>query len=186
MMPWPKGQSTEHLRVWDKEQEEYVRQNYDGEGSKLSNVLPFSSSAIRNKAKRLGVINNQHFHNVIKTGFPKLTEFELGYVAAFLDGEGSITHSATATTKTSHRIQIANSNQEVIFWLRDLLRVGKVRIREPRKHQHLCSYIFYIERQGDVWGFLEMIAPYLKIKQFKANQVLTLLKERYEKCIVSA
>ena len=185
-MPWPKGQPTEHLRVWDKEQEEYVRQNYDGEGSKLSNVLPFSANAIRNKAMKLGVVNYQHFHHVTKTEMPKLSEFELGYVAAFLDGEGSITHSETATTKRAHRINIANSNQEVIFWLRDLLCIGKIRIQKPRKRQHLYSYVLNIERQGDVWGFLEMIAPYLKIKQFKAIQVLTLLKERYEKCIVSA
>ncbi len=170
---------------WNEEQEIFVCENYNGNGSKLAEVLPFSASAIRNKAKRLGVQNNKHFHHVTKTELPKLSEFDLGYVAAFLDGEGSITHSETATTNRSHRINIANSNQEVIFWLRDLLRIGKIRIQKPRKRQHLYSYVLNIERQGDVWGFLEMISPYLKIKQFKANQVLALIKERYEKDAVT-
>jgi len=179
-MPWPKGQPTEHLRVWSKEQEEQIRQKYDGNGSNLSNVLPFSASAIRNKAKRLGITNNSHFHHVTKTELPKLSEFELGYVAGFMDGEGSITYSSNASTKIQYRIQIANSDQDVILWLRQILGIGRLRIQKARKHQHLDSYVLNIERQGDVWGLLDLVIPYLKIKKQKAIGVLDILEQRYK------
>ena len=169
-------------KKWTKEQEEYVRQNYNGEGSKLSNVLPFSANGIRNKADRLGIRNNKHFHHVTKTEIPKLSEYELGYIAAFLDGEGSIYESM----KGQYKAQFANSDEMVIRWIHDILGIGKIRKYQPRGNQNLVSHVLCIERQGDVWGFLNMIIPYLKIKQFKANQVLKLLKEKHEKNIVSA
>lgn len=165
---------------WTEEQEEYVRHNYDGEGSRLNNVLPFTPSAIRNKAKRLGVQNNGHFHNIIKTELPKLSDFDLGYIAAFLDGEGSVTHSSSASTRIQFRVKIANSDQDVIVWLREILGIGRLRISKARKHQHLDSFIFIIERQGDVWGFLDMIIPYLKIKKQKSIKVLNELERRYK------
>lgn len=172
-------------KKWDEEQEEIVRQNYDGNGSKLAKVLPFSASAIRNKAKRLGKFNSYHFHNVVKTELPKLSDFDIGYVAAFLDGEGSITHSSSASTKPQYRVKFANSNSEVILWIQQILTIGKVRVHQPRKSQHLASFDLTIERQGDVWAFLEFIIPYLKVKQNKAIHVLSELKGKYEVCSIS-
>jgi len=168
------------LRKWSEWQEDYVRQNYDGNGSGLSNVLPFSASAVRNKAKRLGVENNHHFHHVTKTELPKLSEFELGYISGFVDGEGSITYSSKASSRIQYRIQIVNSDQNVITWLHELLCIGRIRINQPRKSQHLISYNLTIERQGDVWAFLRMMLPYLKVKNAKAKQVLDDLEQKYD------
>ena len=162
---------------WTKEQEEYVRQNYDGEGSNLNNVLPFTSSAIRNKAMRLGVINNQHFHHVIKTELPQLSEYELGYIAAFLDGEGSIYESMVG----QYKVQFANSDEMVIRWIHSVLGIGKVRKYQPRGNQNLASHVLCIERQGDVWGFLEMIVPYLKIKKQKAIDIFLIVESKHKK-----
>jgi hypothetical protein len=180
-MPWPKGRPNNELKKWTKEQEDYVDANYDGNGSTLSNVLPFSASAIRNKAKRLGTKNTKHFHNVVKTEMPNLSQYELGYIAGFVDGEGSITHSSTASSTVQHRIQIGNSDAEVISWIHITLRVGVIRVNKARKLQHLDSYVLNIERQGDVWGFLEMIYPYLKTKRSKSLLVLRELEQRHIK-----
>jgi len=162
---------------WTKEQEEYVRQNYDGEGSKLSNVLPFSANAIRNKAKRLGVINNQHFHHVIKTELPKISIENLQYSAGFIDGEGSFYPNSRKTIQ--YKCSVANSNIEVIKWLLNIFVIGKIRVYQPRGNQHLPSYVWVIERQGDLWGFTELIWPYLKVKQQDAKSIFDYLEIRH-------
>ncbi len=174
-MAWPKGQPTEHLRVWNKEQEEYVRQNYDGKGSQLKKVLPFTASAIRNKAKRLGIVNNGHFHHVSKTMLPEISEMNLNYIAGFIDGEGSIYQS----TVYQYKVQVANSDEMVIRWTHSIIGIGKVRVYQPRGKQHLQSFVLCIERQGDVWAFLEMIIPYLRIKKQKAIETLDILESKY-------
>ena len=179
-MPWPKGKPTEHLRIWTGEQEKAVIEQYDGNGSSLANVLPFSASAIRNKAKRLGVQNNAHHHHVIPTRLPKISKDDWNYIAGFVDGEGSITYSSTSSTRTQYRIQIANSDEMVIRWIHSKLEIGKVRINKPRKQQHLHSFILNIERQGDVWGFLVAIMPYLRVKKLKAEIVLKELINRFK------
>ena len=115
-----------------------------------------------------------------KTVLPKLSDFDLGYIAAFLDGEGSITFSK----KGQYRVRFGNSNQETIFWLREILGIGKIRIFKARKKQHLDAFTFDIERQGDVWGFLELISSCLKIKQIKAYKVLDEIKQKYQKTLM--
>jgi len=166
-------------KKWNEEQEQFVRQNYDGNGSKLVNVLPFSSSAIRNKAKRVGVQNNQHFHHVAKTELPKVSETDLQYAAGFIDGEGSFyqTYCRSIVSKMS----VGNSNKDVINWLHKTFGMGKVRIQKPRKKQHLPAYIWILERQGDVWAFTEKIWPYLKVKQKDAKDILGYLEAKHQK-----
>lgn len=179
-MPWPKGVSTEHLRVWTPEQEQYLKENYDGTGSALADVLPFTASGIRNKAKRLGVKNNGHFHNVEKTILPKLEERDLAYIAGFMDGEGCITHATRTQYAIQHRIQIANSDESVIHWINYTLGIGRVRKHQPKGDHYLMSHSYSISKQGDVWAFLEVIIPYLKVKQFKAIGVLEDIKRRFQ------
>lgn len=164
---------------WNSELEDFVKENYNINGSSLENVIPFTGSAIRNKAKRLGIRNKGHFHNVVKTKMPALSQVDMGYIAGFMDGEGSITYSMSAFTRTQHRIQIGNSNPEVISWIHGILGIGVIRVNKARKNQHLDSYVLNLERQGDVWGFLVMIYPYLRIKQLKAISVIEELEHRY-------
>lgn len=173
-MPWPKGVPTEHLRAWTQEQEQYVMDNYDGNGSELAKVLPFSGSAIRNKAKRLGVSNTEHFHNVKMTPCNKITPEDAQYIAGFFDGEGSI-----FPHQKHYRCSVANSDRNVIEWIKQKIGFGKIRIFKARKHQHLDSHVLDIFRVGEVWGFLNEIEPYLKVKKQKAQTVLLWFEKNY-------
>lgn len=178
-MGWPKGKPTEHLRHWTKEQEEYVRSHYNGDGSSLAEVLPFTASAIRNKAKRLGIKNESHFHNVVKTTLPPISEIDLSYIAGMLDGEGSI-----YPFQTGFRIGIANSDEAVIRWMHGVIGIGKVRISKAREHQHLDSYCLDISRHGDIWGFLEVVMPYLRIKKQKAINAINHYEAKHNKNVM--
>jgi hypothetical protein len=171
-MGWPKGVSTDHLRSWTEEQEQYVRDNYNGKGSDLAKVLPFSASSIRNKAKRLGVKNKGHFHNVVKTEMPKLSESDMQYLAGFFDGEGSFYRH-----QKGWRVSIGNSDKDVILWIAEAFKgYGKFDVFPPRKQQHLPSYTWRLNRQGDVWSFMEIMEPYLKIK----NKIALFAIKEYE------
>ena len=183
-MPWPKGKPTEHLREWTKEQEDFVRENYDGNGSKLAEVLPFSSAAIRNKAKRLGVVNHSHFHNFSETKLPELRPEELGYIAGFLDGEGSIFYNDRKQSAHQWKMNFCNTHKETIYWIHRKLGIGKIREYQPRLGQSRVVYLLDIIRQGDVLALLSMLYPYLHIKTQRAYEALYEIRN-HKKLMVS-
>lgn len=174
-MPWPKGVSTDHLKVWTPEQEQYVKENYDGNGSGLAEILPFSGASIRNKAKRLGIVNHKHFHNVVMYQMPYINEADKYYIAGFFDGEGSLFRH-----QKGWRISIGNSDEAVIRWMRALFNdIGTFDSFPPRKAQHKFAYAWRINRQGEVWAFLEMFKSYLKIKDKLALVALEEFRRKF-------
>lgn len=180
-MPWPKGVANDALTKWTAEQEDYVRDNYNGNGSNLAEVLPFTASAIRNKAKRLGQRNWSHFHNVVPTPMPNIDPLDLSYIAAFVDGEGSIYPHQKA-----YRVSMANSDEPVIRWIHSKIGIGKVRIFEPRQKQHHRSYVLDIFAHGDVWGFLMLLHPYMKVKRLRAESVIEYFNMKYKKIPINS
>ena len=174
-MPWPKGKPRDFARTWSKEQEQYVVDHYDGNGSELAKVLPFTGAAIRNKAKRLGVKNNGHFHNVKPIPCNELSLEDLYYIAGFFDGEGSIFRH-----QKHFRCSMANSDRDVIEWIHGKIGIGKTRVFKARKHQHLDSHVLDIFVVGEVWGFLLAMEPYLKIKKLKAQTAISQFESNYQ------
>jgi len=98
-----------------------------------------------------------------------LTESEKGYIAGFLDGEGSI----CIHRGTNHiSISFYNTYKQVIDWIayaiktKTVLRtVDKRRDKAHTKNNYVC----YIKRQSDVYKFLNDILPYLKVKHEQAK-----------------
>jgi intein-encoded DNA endonuclease-like protein len=165
---------SQDLRVkWTSEQEQTVINSYNGSGSTLENVLPFTSSAIRNKARRLGVKNKAHFHNIHETQLPEIDKIDLSYIAGFVDGEGSIYLNAKNKSFLGQwRIGICNTDKPVIDWMLMKLACGVVREYLPRKGQHKIAYVLDINRQGDVCAILKVLLPYLRVKKSKAFEAI--------------
>ncbi len=171
-MPLPESEKIDHRVEWSAEQEEYVRLNYDGKGSELAKVLPFSGAAIRNKAKRLGVVNHSHFHHFFATELPKIKVADLAYIAGFLDGEGSIFQN---NKKCVHqwKVNFCNTDKDVIYWIyKTIGEIGKIRSYQPRGHQNKVAYLLDIIRQGDIYSLLLKLRRYLHTKKKKADATI--------------
>ena len=99
---------------------------------------------------------------------------ELNYIAGFFDGEGSIciihnSSTSKATSKYHLRCHVANSNYDVLEWMR--LDFGGS-IRWNNGCYQLSLYGKYALR------FLELIVPYLKLKKERADIAIKFQKAR--------
>lgn len=95
--------------------------------------------------------------------FDYLTESEKGYMAGIIDGEGHITPKC--------RIQVANTNYEVLIWLKDKLG-GSISKRNTCEKNHKpiwCWSLSYVPSRGLILSIL----PYLIIKKERALILLS-------------
>ena len=106
-----------------------------------------------------------------------LTDLQIGYVAAFLDGEGGV--QITRSKRKERRYTIAlhpvvyftNSNREVIETLRAWLRAGAIvvsRQREGCKTMH----ILHITGIRNVIKLLALLRSHLIVKRSQARVML--------------
>lgn len=94
----------------------------------------------------------------------------LAYIAGLFDGEGSITiQKRTNKNKNSYhwlRIQIANTNYDLIVWLQKMIG-GHIVSHQGKSPRKLC-YIWLLV-SNPAKEFLKLIYPYLIIKKSKTE-----------------
>ena len=107
-----------------------------------------------------------------------LSAFEKGYIAAFLDGEGSIyanrmnRGSGNKHMQTYYGVCIHNKNKEVLKWIQH--RVGG-NIYE-RKDNGVSQLQFV--KLVDIYRFLSIVTPYLIVKKKLARFMLDYVTSR--------
>lgn len=111
-----------------------------------------------------------------------LTEAELGYIAGFMDGEGSILISETG--KLNPTLQFPNTHRAAIEWLQRKLTVGglaiTVRSKATAVNPHYKDlYQLHIGGALNVYSILKAILPYLIIKKEKAERAIRILETKY-------
>lgn len=114
----------------------------------------------------------------------QLSEFELGWVSALIDGEGNINFNDAYRGKyLKMHINITNTSKELLEKLRDVLGFGYVRLRERRSlNPHWKDiYELGIYSFADAKALLEQITPYLIPKRKDAETLLKLINKRVEK-----
>lgn len=92
-----------------------------------------------------------------KHNFDYLTDAERGYIAGIIDGEGCITKD--------HRLQITNTNIEMLNWIKKTLQYGSVNKRKSYKSCHTQAY-YYALSYLPFKKLLEIIKPLLLITTF--------------------
>jgi len=116
----------------------------------------------------------------------KYIETDLAYAAGFLDADGCVTVSRcpmkTAVGFYSYRIGVLVSNKvpEVPTWLAEVFG-GSVKLQLPSKSSlsrqksfpPMYTWCLYNNKGAD---FLELIAPYLKIKKQRAEAAIRLAR----------
>ena len=105
------------------------------------------------------------------------------WLAGFVDGDGMIT--INRGTKDDHiELMLGNTNEEVIRYIHERLKVGSVSARLSIKAIHKQS--FYYKTTGfDAAPIIENIMPYLRIKHKQARVALDFQSTKtHTRCLV--
>lgn len=101
----------------------------------------------------------------------KLEDFEAGYIAGLIDGEGTITMCKTGNEYKPH-VQIANTNKEILEKTKRIIGCGW--IVEYRRDGCKILYVFHVP--VSVMGIvLERVLPFLVAKRTQAGLMLKYL-----------
>ena len=96
-----------------------------------------------------------------------MTKEDIIYAAGFIDGEGCIT---TSTGRT-FRITIANTNKDVLDWLQSIFGGHVNNQHLPKNTKHNIAWKWVICAGDKLVLFLDLVAPYLRIKKREAMLV---------------
>ena len=112
-----------------------------------------------------------------------LTESEKGYIAGFLDGEGSILltrHKDNGNIRCRPVVAFYNTNLEVLDWIAGVIDVKINKRQEDTRtdvRHRRTNYTIKINKYSEVYKFLVAIRPYLRIKQTNADIVIKFIEE---------
>jgi len=113
-----------------------------------------------------------------------LSDVQVGYLAAFLDGEGGI--QVTRTTRKDREYTIAlhpcvyftNTNQEVIHTIRNWLSTGCIVTAKQKLEHHKPSFILHVTGTKNIIELLARLKPFMIIKRNQADTLISFCESR--------
>lgn len=152
---------------------------------KLPELFPFKSrSGILHKALRLGLRREVPGWYDEHSYVFQPTEFELGYLAGFTDGEGSIgVHKRAAQASPSPVLWWANTDKRVMEYVASLIGAGKTLTMQrfsnnPRQKD---AYRLGLREMMTIDKVLKVLGPRLVIKRRNAELVRELIQLKLER-----
>jgi hypothetical protein len=110
-----------------------------------------------------------------------LKDTDASYIAAFVDGEGSISINMTnavpgkrRSTSYGPRVSIANTNKVVLSWIHRSTGIGLV-VPKPQSNGRFKDQWQWYLRVDEIEAFLLQIRGFLKIKREQADLMLEFL-----------
>jgi hypothetical protein len=113
----------------------------------------------------------------------ELTEAQIGYIAAFLDGEGGIQITRSLRKDREYRLALhpdvyfTNTNLEVMLTLRKWLGGGSL-TRRREKDNHSDTYVLTISGVKSILSLLRVIRPMLIVKAERADLMMEFCESR--------
>ena len=169
------------IKKWSKEEIDLLIKEYPNtKTEELAQKLNRTYGSVSKMARRLGLKKTLEYLSRMKSEISpsrkrtmerakqiehEIQKEDLIYIAGLFDGEGSVT---LCVKKDKHRIknvfleaQIANTNREVLEWIKNLFKLGSIykgnKVRKQTYH--------YFVAQWRAFVFLKTILPFLKIKR---------------------
>jgi len=175
---------------WSDKEKEVLKKKYeDGRKSELMDLLPNRTwKAIKRQAEKLG-LRRRRKGDVAHIDTENLSEFELGYIAGFVDGEGtiSVTKQGREDGLTLHPlIRISGTDGDVVgkmaSWFNKSVNgpYGKDAYEEKRDGNRRDYYSFEIRTWRGVLNILEGICDRLIVKRKQASLVKELCQIRLD------
>lgn len=174
---------------WTDKELRFIRDNYKKLGAteiverlNLSDKLSHPENRVKNQYRYLKRINFKipPYYSKIPYKFPNLTQYELGYIAGFLDGEGSLAFSCTwrggRPKPIGLRVDITNLDPMSIKFIHKILKVPwGLRLYDSKPRGQATA--LYFSGTQKVKEFLENITPYLILKKEQAEIILKFIKQ---------
>jgi len=113
-----------------------------------------------------------------------LTDFQKGYLAAFLDGEGGIQLTRNFRRNREYKLALhpcvyfTNTNEVVIRQMRQWLGCGCVTRKRSENPRHKDTFALSITGTRNVLALLDVVRPYLIVKQRQADLLIEYCKSR--------
>lgn len=146
-------------------------------GARFASGRGVSGHRVGKHIRRLGLANA---HIQIEG----LREVQVGYLAAFLDGEGGIQLTRNFRKARKYRLALhpcvyfTNTNEEAISRLRGWLGCGCVTRRRQRDRRHKDTLALSITGTRNVLLILRLLNPYLVIKRKQAELLIRFCESR--------
>lgn len=139
-------------------------------------------ASIQDKAKDRGLKRDLHFVVIRKKPVKnlELSDVDVGYVTAFLDGEGSISLKRERRGHKHYKAKLyfANTHKPVLEWLKEKLG-GCLYQMSKSKHEG-CTPCYMLEIEGlrHIPPILKVLLPHLKVKRRHAELMLAWCESR--------
>lgn len=166
---------------WSTEELDRLRQAYEVWPPRYDLLPGRSRSSLHQKAHKLGLSNRR----VVDRALSHLAPTDWAYLAAFIDGEGSI---SLGHARSVAKLIATNTNDDVIQWLHDKFPGGSwsTYTRKPGDDERKgfqgttkpCHHISWV-RHDLVYEMLTGMLPYLIIKKDRALKAIADLRENF-------
>lgn len=161
---------------WKLKDIQYLQRNYSKmDNNAISQGLDRSICSLMWKAHELGLLKESRF----PANIPALKEWQRGYIAGFLDGEGSVALYKGKKYGFRANIDFTNTNKEVLETIAKWLGVKGSIFRKNSYARNCLKLSINIHRVA-LW-LLKQILPYLIIKAERAKIVKRYLEIRRSK-----
>lgn len=113
-----------------------------------------------------------------------LLEWQLGYLAAFIDGEGGIQITRTRRRGRRYRLSLhpvvyfTNTNLDVIRTIKRWLGAGAIVVSRSRKPYYRDTHVLHITGIRNILRLLTSVSPYLVVKKDRAALMIRFCKSR--------
>jgi hypothetical protein len=156
---------------WTEEEIEKLKSIYSFETKEeILKALPRRTwDAITTRAQMMKLHRSQRIGQVKAANIKKMDENTLNYIAGFIDGEGCFGLSYMGKGNIVPRISIANTNLEVLSWIKESVGFGAV---APRKGRTKPCYEYYVQGFKRIPIFIKAFLPYLRVKKRDAELLL--------------
>jgi hypothetical protein len=169
---------------WTSKEIELLKKHYPlaSTREKIAGLFPNKTwISIRHKASRLGLKLPLYSFKTPKPSLlneGKLSDFNVGYLAGIIDGEGTIGIFKSNRSKHHHvEISVGNTDRGIIEYVQRIIggNIYESRTKNPR-HRSSSKPFFSVKLNGlrNVQNALEKILPYLKSKDKKRKAQLIL------------
>lgn len=115
----------------------------------------------------------------------KLSLIDSVYIAAFIDGEGTITINKSNKNNFRPRVNIANTDKDILIWIKKTVGKGFISTRNWDNPKWNTGYTWTLDGHLPVKNFLCQIFQFLKIKNKQAIMCLGFPNKEsgyYKKC----
>lgn len=164
---------------WTKTEKDWLQSNYTqtSVGERSSTLAGRSYNSIKAQALRLGIARKNYRASpedyVSRAEQLTLTDFETGWLAGIIDGEGIISLTKKANRKNLYPfIEIVNTNLPLIRKAREICKgYGHIYTYQPKERRIIC-FQYQINKWRDVEAITRVIYPFLLAKRGKARMTL--------------